>query len=106
MDRLGNRIKRKKKPIDALINNAGALCNPRGETSEGLEQSYALLLLSPCRLTTGLKPLLLKSEAPRVINVVSGGMYSQKLEVDSLLNAFLFSIAVSLIGGFLNAITD
>lgn len=74
------------RPVDVLINNAGALFNPRQETSEGLEKSYALLLLSPYRLTQGIKPLLLKASAPRVINVVSGGMYSQKLDVDTLLN--------------------
>ena len=37
--------------IDVLINNAGALFNDHSYTSEGLEQSYALLLLSPWRLT-------------------------------------------------------
>ena len=84
VDSLIGRLKKKGQAIDVLINNAGALFNPRVETSEGLEQSYALLLLSPCRLTQGLKPLLLKAEAPRVINIVSGGMYSQKLDVDSL----------------------
>ncbi len=83
--RLVQRLKRKGKPIDVLVNNAGALFNPWGETSEGLEQSFALLLLSPYRLTLGLKPLLLKADAPRVVNVVSGGMYSQKLEVRKLI---------------------
>jgi NAD(P)-dependent dehydrogenase (short-subunit alcohol dehydrogenase family) len=68
-----------------LINNAGALFNPRALTAEGLEQSFALLLLSPVRLTLGLKPLLARAGAARVINVVSGGMYSQKLNVDELI---------------------
>ncbi len=86
VDTLTRRLKKRGHAIDVLVNNAGALFNPRGETKEGLEQSYALLLLSPCRLTEGLKPLLLKAKAPRVINVVSGGMYTQKLNVDSLLN--------------------
>lgn len=86
VDKLIARLKKSRRAIDVLINNAGALFNPRGKTAEGLEQSYALLLLSPCRLTEGLKPLLLKAEAARVINVVSGGMYSQKLDVDTLLN--------------------
>jgi dehydrogenase/reductase SDR family protein 12 len=86
VDKLVKRLIKRGKPIDVLINNAGALFNPRSETSEGLEQSFALLLLSPYRLTTGLKPLLLKSNEPRVINVVSGGMYSQRLDVDSLQN--------------------
>jgi dehydrogenase/reductase SDR family protein 12 len=86
VDKLVKRFIKQGKPIDVLINNAGALFNPRSETSEGLEQSFALLLLSPYRLTVGLKPLLLKSSEPRVINVVSGGMYSQRLDVDSLQN--------------------
>lgn len=86
VDSLVSRLTKRGRAVDVLVNNAGALFNPRGETAEGLEQSYALLLLSPCRLTEGLKPLLLKSRAPRVINVVSGGMYSQKLRVDSLPN--------------------
>ena len=84
VDALVARMKKRGKPLDVLINNAGALFNPRAETSEGLEQSFALLLLSPYRLTEGLKPLLAKAPSPRVINVVSGGMYSQKLEVDKL----------------------
>jgi dehydrogenase/reductase SDR family protein 12 len=70
--------------IDVLINNAGALMNPRAETAEGLEASFALLLLSPYCLTEGLLPLLKKAPAARIINVVSGGMYAQKLSVDDL----------------------
>ncbi|MEZ5573935.1 MAG: SDR family NAD(P)-dependent oxidoreductase [Halioglobus sp.] len=84
VDALVTRLKKRGQPIDVLINNAGALFNPRRETEEGLEQSFALLLLSPWRLTQGLKPLLQLADAPRVINVVSGGMYSQKLDVDAL----------------------
>jgi NAD(P)-dependent dehydrogenase (short-subunit alcohol dehydrogenase family) len=84
VDDLVARLKRKGRPIDVLVNNAGALFNPRGETSEGLEQSVALLLLSPYRLTEGLKPLLQKADAARVINVVSGGMYTQRLDVKAL----------------------
>ena len=43
------------------------------------------MLLSPCKLTEGLKPLLTAASAPRVINIVSGGMYSQKLDVAALI---------------------
>jgi NAD(P)-dependent dehydrogenase (short-subunit alcohol dehydrogenase family) len=84
VDALVARMKKRGKPVDVLINNAGALFNPRAVTAEGLEQSFALLLLSPYRLTEGLKPLLERAAAPRVINVVSGGMYSQRLRVDEL----------------------
>jgi dehydrogenase/reductase SDR family member 12 len=86
VDALVARLKRRGTPIDVLINNAGALFNPRAVTAEGLERSFALLLLSPYRLTEGLQPLLARASSPRVINVVSGGMYSQKLRVDALLS--------------------
>lgn len=72
-------------PIDVLINNAGALFNPRQTTTEKLEKSFALLLLGPYMLTEGLHPLLKAAGQARVINVVSGGLYSQKLEVHKLI---------------------
>jgi NAD(P)-dependent dehydrogenase (short-subunit alcohol dehydrogenase family) len=72
------------RPIDMLINNAGALFNPRQQTAEGLEKSFALLLLSPYVLTERLSPLLLEAASPRIVNVLSGGMYSQKIKVDDL----------------------
>jgi len=81
---LSQRLLNKQHPIDVLINNAGALFNPRQETHEGLEQSFALLLLSPFILTTQIKPLL--SKGSRVVNVLSGGMYSQGIVVDDLEN--------------------
>ena len=71
-------------PLDALINNAGALFNPRQETAEGLEKSFALLLLSPYILTERLHPLLTRAVSPRVVNVLSGGMYTQKIRVRDL----------------------
>ncbi len=71
-------------PIDMLINNAGALFNPRQQTAEGFENSFALLLLSPYILTERLHPLLQKAESPRIVNVLSGGMYSQKIKVNDL----------------------
>jgi NAD(P)-dependent dehydrogenase (short-subunit alcohol dehydrogenase family)/uncharacterized protein YndB with AHSA1/START domain len=71
-------------PVDMLVNNAGALFNPRQVTAEGLEKSFALLLLAPYILTERLQPLLAKSASARVVNVSSGGMYSQKIRVDDL----------------------
>ncbi|MEL7047328.1 MAG: SDR family NAD(P)-dependent oxidoreductase, partial [Pseudomonadota bacterium] len=83
VDRLAASLLREGRPIDVLVNNAGALFTEWGETSEGLEQSFALLLLSPWRLTRALHPLLREAEG-RVINVLSGGMYSQPLSVKRL----------------------
>jgi dehydrogenase/reductase SDR family protein 12 len=85
---LATRLLEKGKAIDVLVNNAGALINPREETAEGLEKSLALLLLSPYVLTERLHPLLAKAArqrgAARVVNVLSGGMYTQKIHVDDL----------------------
>lgn len=85
VDALVSRLRAAGRPIDVLVNNAGALFNPRRETAEGLEASFALLLLSPYRLTRGLQPLLARAGEGRVINVVSGGMYSQPLAVRKLI---------------------
>ncbi|MDB4281605.1 SDR family NAD(P)-dependent oxidoreductase [Paraglaciecola sp.] len=81
---LADRLLKTGKPVDILINNAGALFNPRQQTTEGLEQSFALLLLGPYILSERLHPLLAKSESARVVNVLSGGMYSQKIQVNDL----------------------
>lgn len=85
VDRLTELLCAEGKPIDVLINNAGALFNDYGTTSEGYEQSFALLLLSPWRLTRGLLPCLRGHDDPaRVINVVSGGMYTETLRCKGL----------------------
>lgn len=84
VDDLAQRLLREDRPIDVLINNAGALYDEWQQTDEGLEQTFALLLLSPWRLTRALHPLLCRANNGRVINVVSGGMYTQKLNVDRL----------------------
>jgi NAD(P)-dependent dehydrogenase (short-subunit alcohol dehydrogenase family) len=81
---LSNRLVKAGKPIDILINNAGALFNPRQQTTEGFEQSFALLLLGPYILTERLHPLLTQAGSARVVNVLSGGMYSQKIQVNDL----------------------
>ena len=81
---LADRLLRAGDAIDILVNNAGALFNSRGETEEGLERSFALLLLSPYILTERLRPLLAASSCARVVNVTSGGMYTQKFRVDDL----------------------
>ena len=70
--------------IDILVNNAGALFNERQVTPEQLEKSFALLLLSPFVLTETLLPNLKKSSQGRVINVSSGGMYTQPVYLDDL----------------------
>lgn len=81
---LAGRLQQRLPVLHGLINNAGALFNTRIVTTEGLEKSFALLLASPCLLTEELLPLLRRQAGARVINVVSGGLYSQPLRLDDL----------------------
>ncbi len=71
-------------PLHVLINNAGALFNERSVTAEGIERSFATLLLSPFILTERLYPLLKQAGRARVINVSSGGMYTQRVHLGDL----------------------
>ena len=70
--------------IDILVNNAGALFNERQVTEERLERSLALLLVSPFTLTQDLLPELKAAEQARIINVSSGGMYTQPVFLNDL----------------------
>ncbi len=81
---VSKKIQRSKKQIDFLINNAGALFNERKNTSEGLEQTFATDLFGIFYLTQSLKDFM--NKGGRIINVSSGGMYTQKINVDDLEN--------------------
>lgn len=79
-DRLNSRHGR----IDVLINNAGALFNAYGKTAEGIEMTLATDLVSPYLLTRLLLPALHAAPAARIINVASGGMYTQGIDPNAL----------------------
>lgn len=83
---LGERLSAEHGAIDILVNNAGALFDERAETNEGLERTFALDLLSPFTLTEALRGALIRAAPSRVVNVSSGGMYTQRLRVDDLQN--------------------
>jgi NAD(P)-dependent dehydrogenase (short-subunit alcohol dehydrogenase family) len=84
---VAEKLRDRKKSIDILINNAGALFNERKTTLEGLEETFATDLLGVFYLTTLLKDMLAGSSGSRIINVSSGGMYTQKMDVDDLENS-------------------
>jgi dehydrogenase/reductase SDR family member 12 len=63
--------------LDALVNNAGVMPAQRTRSVDGHELMFATHVLAPLALTTLLAPLL-----GRVINVSSGGMYTQSLPTD------------------------
>lgn len=84
VDALCKRLLDKGQPLHVLINNAGNLFNKRTVTQEGLELSFATLLLGPYILTERLYPLLKKAAPSRVINVSTGGIYTQGLALDDM----------------------
>lgn len=71
-------------PLSVLINNAGCMVNTREVDENGVEKNFATNTLGTYILTSGLIPLLLKQESPRVITVSSGGMLVMKLDVKDL----------------------
>ena len=77
-----SRIQSTYKALDVLVNNAGVLLPKRSETADGIETTFATNVLSGFILTEHLMPLLAASGSGRVINVTSGGMYTQRYQVD------------------------
>jgi NAD(P)-dependent dehydrogenase (short-subunit alcohol dehydrogenase family) len=67
--------------LDVLVNNAGLMASDREVSVDGVELAFATNVLGPFLLTNLLIPLLERSAPARIINVSSGGMYTQKLEV-------------------------
>ncbi len=74
--------------LDVLVNNAGALLPERRLSVDGLELTFATMVLGPFVLTEDLAGLLERTASAhgttRVINVSSGGMYTQALHLDDL----------------------
>jgi len=81
---LADRLLRRHKHIDVLINNAGALFNDYGLTDEGIERTMATDLASPYLLTVLLLPALKAAGSARVVSVASGGMYTQGMRAHML----------------------
>jgi len=73
--------------LDVLVNNAGALTEERSLSRDGIELTLATNVVGPFLLTKLLVPLALRSVPARVINVSSGGMYTQGLHVDDVQSA-------------------
>lgn len=84
--KLAARLIRRHDRIDVLINNAGALFNQFRHTAEGIEMTMATDLVSPYLLTRLLLPSLKAAKTARIINVASGGMYTQSIRANALKN--------------------
>jgi NAD(P)-dependent dehydrogenase (short-subunit alcohol dehydrogenase family) len=70
--------------LDVVVDNAGAIFPERFEGPDGIEATFALLVIGPFALTAGLLPLLSKTDGSRVIAITSGGMYAGRLDLDDL----------------------
>ena len=70
--------------LDVLVDNAGAIFPERSESPDGIEATVAVLVVGPFVLVSGLLPLLRRTPGARVVCVTSGGMYTQKLDLDDL----------------------
>jgi dehydrogenase/reductase SDR family member 12 len=70
--------------LDVLADNAGAIFPERVVGPDGIEATFATLVVGPFALVSGLLPLLQKTAGSRVIAVTSGGMYTQRLDFDDL----------------------
>lgn len=70
--------------LDVLINNVGVLLSEREITSEGIEKTLAIDLAGHFLLTNLLLPQLVESAPSRIVNVSSGGMYSERIRPHDL----------------------
>jgi dehydrogenase/reductase SDR family member 12 len=70
--------------LDVVLDNAGAISSHRTVTRDGIETTFATMVVGPFALVSGLLPLLRATPGARVINVTSGGMYAQRLRLDDL----------------------
>ncbi len=72
------------RPVDVLIHNAGVLPDEKTITDDGLELTFQTNTVGPHLLTTLLLDNLRASADARVIDVSSGGMYTQRLGLPKL----------------------
>ena len=70
--------------VHVLVNNAGVMAPEREESADGHELTFATNVLGPFLLTELLVDHLEASGEARIVNVSSGGMYAQKLDLDDL----------------------
>jgi NAD(P)-dependent dehydrogenase (short-subunit alcohol dehydrogenase family) len=68
--------------LDVLMNNAGVMFTPLDRTTDGFEQQLGVNHVGHFALTTAVLPLLLAAEAPRVVNLSSGGHVLGDVDLD------------------------
>jgi dehydrogenase/reductase SDR family protein 12 len=79
---LANGLRDEGRRLDVVVNNAGTMPDQRRRSADGHELMFATHVLGPFALTSWLSEQLADSAPARVINVSSGGMYTQRLPVE------------------------
>jgi dehydrogenase/reductase SDR family protein 12 len=70
--------------LDGLVHNAGALFTDYGTALDGTELTLATHVLAPFRLSYLLAPLLRHAPSSVIVTVSSGGMYTERFDLDQL----------------------
>lgn len=70
--------------IDVLVNNAGVMACPQGETKDGFELQLGVNHLGHFTFTNLLMPALLRGDRPRVVNVSSRAHFRSAVHLDDL----------------------
>jgi len=83
--RLAARIEERTSELHGLVHAAGLLSREQREAPDGTELTAAVHVLGPHRLTSRLQPMLEAAGRATVVWVSSGGMYTQRLDVDRLM---------------------
>ena len=70
--------------LDGLVHSAGALLADYAVSTEGVELTVATHVLGPYRLTWRLAPHLRSAGRSTIVTVSSGGMYTERFDLDRL----------------------
>jgi dehydrogenase/reductase SDR family protein 12 len=79
-----SRVAERHDRLDALVHNAGALTRSYQSTPAGVELTVATQVLGPYVLTATLAPMLCRTPAATIVTVSSGGMYTQRFDLERL----------------------
>ena len=81
---LAERVTERWGRVDVLVNNAGVMAAPHEPRPGGVDTTVVVDLLAPFLLTERMLPALRAAVPARVVTVTSGGMYSQRFDLDQL----------------------
>lgn len=84
VDAFADHVRSVHQSLDGLVHCAGALLADYTVTPEGVELTVATHVLGPYRLTRRLAPLLRSARRSTIVTVSSGGMYTERFDLDRL----------------------